>query len=196
MASTSRPMLEAGSGPFLFDTSAESWFARTTDPQAKQWMTSYMERHLVYVPAVTVLERLRGYGTAIRRADAIGAARLKAYRASYALDPERVLPLDLAVAAASAEILAMIPDPPSPPKRTHRAAESRADRLARWRFDAIVAATALVNRLPLMHDNPEDFEAILAALESSRVRLSGLGTLELVRCLGAGESRLVAGGAG
>ncbi len=188
-------MSQSLSGPFVFDTSAESWFARTTDAAARQWFTSYTERDHVWVSAVTVLERFTGYSTALSRAvDGAQALRLQRYRASYPGDPERVLPLDLTVAAVAAELLALIPNPPSPPKRTHRAAETRADRLARWRFDVVVAATALANRMPLMHDNPEDFETIRSVLEMRPDRLPGLGPLDLVRCIRAGDAwRLSAG---
>jgi hypothetical protein len=60
--------------------------------------------------------------------------------------------------------------------------ESRSDRLSRWRFDATIAATALVARAPLIHNNPEDFETIRSAIERSPGRFPGLGPLELLRC--------------
>jgi len=50
--------------------------------------------------------------------------------------------------------MALLPQAPSPPRRGHRMAESRQDRLSRWRFDIMIAATALVHRLPLIHNNP------------------------------------------
>ena len=70
------------------------------------------------------------------------------------------------VDAAFARIIAgwddtpSLPDPPSPPKRSHRAAESRSDRLARWRFDTVIAATALVHHLTLITRNASDFSKI------------------------------------
>lgn len=182
-------MIEGPPGPFVFDTSAESWLARTEDPAARQWYQSYLQRHLPYVSAVTVLERLQGYSLAISRARDPGTVdRLVRHRSDYPGDPERVLPMDLTVSAVAAELLVLLPDPPSPPKRTHAAAESRADRLARWRFDLIVAATALANRMPLIHDNPVDFEAIRTTLEIQPGRLPGLGPLDLVRCVRLGSS--------
>jgi hypothetical protein len=50
------------------------------------------------------------------------------------------------------------------------------------RFDAIIAATALVNGLTLIHDNAGDFEAIRSAIERAPERFPGLGPLELIRC--------------
>jgi predicted nucleic acid-binding protein len=175
-------MNEDPQGPYLFDTSAESWLARSEAPEVQRWLFEYIGRHPLYVSAVTVVERLNGYNLALRKAAPEARERLYQRRASYVGDPDRVLSLDVAVAAASAELLAMVPDPPSPPKRSHQAAESRADRLARWRFDTIVAATALVNRLPLMHNNPEDFESLRMAIEIRPDRVGGLGPLELFRC--------------
>ena len=71
---------------------------------------------------------------------------------------------------AAAEILRLIPVPPAPPKRAHRLTESLGDRMARWRFDAIIAVTALVQALPLVHNNTEDFEAIRAMILNPAVR--------------------------
>jgi len=64
------------------------------------------------------------------------------------------------------EIMALTPDPPTPPRRSHRLAESRQERLARWRFDGMIAATALLVR----------------AIERAPGRFPKLGPLELVRC--------------
>lgn len=187
-------MTEGPLGPFVFDTSAESWLSRTEDPVARQWFRSYLERHLTYVSAVTVLERLRGYSLAISRtSDPATLGRLVRHRADYPGDPERVLPMDLTVSAVAAELFVLLPDPPSPPRRTHASAESRSDRLARWRFDLIVAATALVNRMPLVHDNPADFEAIRTILEIHPDRLPGLGPLDLMRCVRLGSATRRAG---
>ena len=91
-------------------------------------------------------------------------------------------PLDGAAGVVAGEIMALIPDPPTPPRRSHRRAESRQERLARWRFDAMIAATALVARMPLVHNNASDFEAIRSAIERSPQRFPNLGPLELIRC--------------
>lgn len=173
----------AAAGPFVFDTSAESWLTRQDSEQVRGWLIRYLESHPVYVSAITVVERLTGYSVAIARAGTDeDRSRLRARRASYPGDQNRVLPVDAIVAAVAAELMAIVPDPPTPPKRTHRAVETRADRLARWRFDCLVAATALVNGLPLMHNNPGDFETLRMALEIDPARLPGFGPLSLYRC--------------
>jgi len=118
-------MNEEPLGPFVFDTSAESWLARSESPEVQHWLVSFLERHPTYVSAVTVIERLNGYNLALKKAPAGSRDRLNQRRASYVGDPSRVLVLDVAVAAAAAELLALVPDPPSPPKRSHQLAESR-----------------------------------------------------------------------
>ena len=61
-------MVDASAGPFLFDTSAESWLARSENPEIQDWMREYRSRHSVQISAVTVLERIRGYGLLWKRA--------------------------------------------------------------------------------------------------------------------------------
>ena len=90
--------------------------------------------------------------------------------------------MDSAIAIVSGEIMGLLPDPPSPPRKSHRSAETRHDRLARWRFDTIIAATALVIGLPLLHNNGVDFEAIARAITAYPERFPGLGRLDLVGC--------------
>jgi hypothetical protein len=53
--------------------------------------------------------------------------------------------------------------------------------MSRWRFDAMIACTALVMALPLVHNNPADFEAIRTAIELSPDRFPGMGSLTLIR---------------
>jgi hypothetical protein len=89
--------------------------------------------------------------------------------------------VDTGVALAAAEVLALVPEPPSPGKRTHHLVESRAGRMSRWRFDAMIACTALVTGLPLVHNNAADFEAVRSAIEVSPERFPGLGPLSLIR---------------
>jgi predicted nucleic acid-binding protein len=169
-------------GPFLFDTSAESWLARTRQSEVLNWIRAYLSRHQFEISAVTVVERVRGYSLLWRHAQEERRAHIEAARIAYlgALGP--VWPLDGAVAVVAGEIMALLPDPPTPPQRSHRMAESRPERLARWRFDGMIAATALVARMPLIHNNAGDFESIRSAVERSPERFPGLGPLELIRC--------------
>ncbi|SPE40832.1 hypothetical protein SBA3_3950013 [Candidatus Sulfopaludibacter sp. SbA3] len=144
-------------------------------------MTEYLSRHPVHVSAVTVLERVRGYGLLWHRAAEAKRRRLEAMRIAYLSGLGQVWPIDRPTAVVSGEIMAMLPDPPTPPRRSHQLAESRQERLARWRFDAIIAATALVAQMPLIH-NAADFESIRSGIERSPERFPRLGPLELVRC--------------
>ncbi len=175
-------MVDPASGPFLFDTSAESWLGRAGRSLALDWIGEYLSRHEIHISAVTVMERVRGYSLLWRRAAEGGRGRIEAARVAYLTTLGRVWPIDGAVAAVAGEIMALLPDPPTPPKRSHRLAESRSERLARWRFDAMIAATALVARMPLVHDNAGDFEAIRSAIERSPERFPNLGPLEPIRC--------------
>lgn len=61
-------MITPQSGPFLFDTSAESWLARNSDVRVRAWWREYLSRFPVHISAVTVLERVRGYALLWRRA--------------------------------------------------------------------------------------------------------------------------------
>ena len=56
----------------------------------------------------------------------------------------------------------------------------RQDRLSRWRFDIMIAATALVNGLPLIHNNPQDFEPLRGLIERMPERFPGVGPLNLI----------------
>jgi predicted nucleic acid-binding protein/post-segregation antitoxin (ccd killing protein) len=169
-------------GPFLFDTSAESWLTRTRHSEVLNWMRAYLSRHQFHVSAVTVVERVRGYSLLWQQAHEERREHIEAARTAYlsALGP--IWPLDGAVAVVAGEIMALLPDPPTPPRRSHRLTESRQERLSRWRFDGMIAATALVARMPLIHDNASDFEPVRSAIERSPERFPGLGPLELIRC--------------
>jgi hypothetical protein len=57
--------------------------------------------------------------------------RIEAARVAYLKELAQVWPLDGAAAVAAGEIVALLPDPPTAPRRSHRLAESRQDRLAR-----------------------------------------------------------------
>ncbi len=175
-------MVDPSVGPLLFDTSAEGWLARNRSPEVVRWLYAYLGLHQISVSAVTVTERIRGYSLLWRRSALEARPRIEAARIAYLGELGNVLPVDSAVAVVTGEIIALIPEAPTPPRRSHRLAESRQERLARWRFDAVIAATALVAGIPLVHNNASDFEAIRSAIELSPERFPGLGPLELIRC--------------
>ena len=168
-------------GPFLFDTSAESWLARSRDSIVTDWFREYLSRHQVHISAITVVERIRGYALLSRRAQK-RREWIEAARIAYLSELGRVWPIDGAVGVVAGEIMALLPHPPTPPRRAHGLAESRQERLCRWRFDVMIAATALVAGMTLVHNNPADFESIRSAIERSPERFPKLGPLGLVRC--------------
>jgi predicted nucleic acid-binding protein len=168
-------MVDPASGPFLFDTSAESWLALSQDAAVRKWLRAYVGQHQVHVLSITVLERVRGYALLWRAATPERRVHIASARVAYLREFGRVW-------AVAAEIMALVPEPPSPPRRTRRLAESRQERLLRWRFDAVIAATALVGGMLLIHNNPADFETIRGAIERSPGRSPGLGPLNLVQC--------------
>jgi predicted nucleic acid-binding protein len=175
-------MLDPASGPFLFDTSAESWLARVQSSGTSDWLRRYLSLYRIHISAITVLERTRGYSLLWRRSDDSRRTAIEAARVAYLRELGHVWPIDAAIAVVAAEIMSLLPDPPTVPRRAHRLAESRPERLARWRFDAMIAATALVAGIVLVHNNPSDFEAIRGAIERSPHRFPKLGPLELIRC--------------
>jgi len=175
-------MIDPAWGPFLFDTSAESWLARTREPGLERWFAEYLSRHPVHVSAVTLVERIRGYALLWRRARAGRAREVEAARIAYLAGLGRVWPLDGSIAVVAGEIMALLPDPPTPPRRAHKLVESRQERLVRWRSDVMIAATALVAGMPLIHNNPADFESIRSAIERAPGRFPKLGPLQPIRC--------------
>lgn len=175
-------MINPTSGPFLFDTSAESWLARAERSEVRVWMREYLSHHEIHISAVTVMERVRGYSFLWRRVEPGRRERIELARIAYLTKLGRVWPLDGAIAVVAGEIMALLPEPPTPPRRSHQLAESRQERLSRWRFDGMIAATALVARMPLIHNNAGDFESIRGAIERSPERFPNLGPLEPIRC--------------
>lgn len=175
-------MINPAGGPFLFDTSAESWLGRSERPEIRQWMREYLFHHEIHISAITVMERIRGYALLWRRAEAVNRESIEAARVAYLTNLGKVEPLDGGAAVVAGEIMALIPEPPTPPRRSHQFMESRQERLARWRFDGMIAATALITRLALIHNNAGDFEAVRGAIERAPERFPNLGPLELIRC--------------
>lgn len=175
-------MINPGWGPFLFDTSAESWFARVAEPAAAGWWREYLGRHSVHISSITVFERMRGYAALWHTADQDRRVVVEGARLAYLGTARRVWPVETSIAAIAGEITALIPNPPAPAKRSHRFAESKSERLARWRFDGIIAATALVTGMTLIHNNARDFEAIRSGIETNPERFSHVGPLNLIRC--------------
>jgi predicted nucleic acid-binding protein len=170
--------------PYLFDTSAQSWLERSSDPAVRQWFAGYMQRHPVHVSAITVMERMRGFALVLlKQSTSQQRADVELVRQHYLDTLGEVRAVDAAVAFRAAELSALLPQPPSSLKRSHRMAESRQERLFRWRCDILIAATALVARMPLVHHNPQDFETIRMAIETSPERFPTLGPLNLVSVL-------------
>ena len=176
-------MLDPASGPFLFDTSAESWFARQKEGSAQDWWMRYLGSHPVHVSAVTVFELVRGY-TLLARDASTSSKRQEVDRArlDYLADLGFVWPMEQGVASIAAEICALLRQPPTPPKQSHQFVESRQERLARWRADTMIAATALATDMLLIHNNAGDFETIRGSIEQDPARSPGLGPLKLIRC--------------
>ncbi len=175
-------MIDPAWGPFLFDTSAESWLARSPEPAVQEWLQLYLRLHQVNVSVVTVVERTRGYALSWQRAEEKRRPGIEAARVAYLRQLGRVWALDAGMGIVAGEVMALLPHPPTPPRRAHNLAESRQERLARWRFDILIAVTALVLRMRLIHNNAEDFESIRGAIERWPSRFNKLGPLELIRC--------------
>jgi predicted nucleic acid-binding protein len=170
-------------GSAMFDTSAQSYFARYPDESARQWLTAYLRQFRLHLCPLTVVERMRGYWTLLLRRMPSMQQEVEQAMAEYLIhlrDDCNVLPFDTDCAQISAELMALHPSPPSPPPRRHRAQESRQDRLSRWRFDIMIAATALIHNLPLIHNNPQDFEPLRAVIERLPERFPGVGPLNLI----------------
>jgi predicted nucleic acid-binding protein len=175
-------VIEPESGPFLFDTSAQSYLSSSSSATEQQWMTAYSRLFPVHVSVITVIERMRGYSLATSRGEATLAGVMGKTAEIYlaSLRSTEVLPLTLGVAPVAAQLMALFPNTPTPPRRSHRLAESRQDRISRWRFDIMIAATALVHDMPLIHNNPQDFEPMRALIETVPERFPGVGPLNLI----------------
>jgi predicted nucleic acid-binding protein len=170
-------------GPALFDTSAESYFARSADETATRWLASYARQFRMFVSTLTVLERMRGYWMLLRRTSPSNESSVKEAMEEYLLhllSECELIDFDVKSALLSAELMALYPVPAAPLRRSHRTTESRQERLSRWRFDIMIAATALVYDMPLIHNNPQDFEPLRGIIEMMPERFPGVGPLNLV----------------
>ena len=72
-----------------------------------------------------ITERIRGYSMLWRRCGAGARGRIEGARVAYLSQRGNVLPVDSAVAVVAGEIIALIPEAPTPPRRSRRLAESR-----------------------------------------------------------------------
>lgn len=174
--------------PLLFDTSAESWLDRSPDPEVREWWAAYLETHNPVVSAITHYERARGIALALRRATPDRVPVIRAAQRAWLERPRVVLPFTEECALVAGEILAALPDPPTEPRRSHKLAETRADRLSRWRMDCLIASTALVHGFPLAHNNAADFEPIRSHAEIEAPKYLIFGTLDLWNVQRAGRS--------
>ncbi|MGH9465787.1 MAG: hypothetical protein ACRD1Y_00365 [Terriglobales bacterium] len=91
-------MTDPAHGPYLFETSAESWLARTPETGAATWVREYLERFEIHVSAITNAERVRGYALLWHKAAPEQRARIEAARVEYLCRSARVLPFDSAAA--------------------------------------------------------------------------------------------------
>ncbi|HEY3936806.1 MAG TPA: PIN domain-containing protein [Bryobacteraceae bacterium] len=105
-------MVAPASGPFLFDTSAESWLARSRDPAVTAWFREYLSLHPVHVSAITIVERIRGYALVYRRAEKERQQGIEAARVTYLSELRQVWPIDSATAVVTGEIMALRPHRP------------------------------------------------------------------------------------
>src|SRR5580658_7737721 len=99
-------MVDPASGPFLFDTSAESWLGRAGRSEEHDWMRAYLSRYEIHISAVTVMERVRGYSLLWRRSGEGRRERIEMARIAYLERLARVWPLDAAAAVVAGEIMA------------------------------------------------------------------------------------------
>jgi predicted nucleic acid-binding protein len=153
-----------------------------SEPAVQAWFREYLSLNQMHISAVTVVERIRGYALLSRRVPEKHRERIEDARVAYLGELGRVWPLDSAAAIVSGEMMALLPHPPTAPRRAPKLVELRPERLVRWRFDGMIAATALVAGMKLIHNNAADFEPIRSAIEKSPQRFPNLGPLELVRC--------------
>jgi hypothetical protein len=137
----------------------------------------------MHVSAITLMERMRGFALLLERDAPERRGDIEMVRQDYLDSLGVVRPVDATVALYAAELSVLLPQPPSSTKRSHRVLEVRQERLFRWRCDILIATTALVAAMPLVHHNPQDFETIRMAIETAPGRFPTLGPLNLVSVL-------------
>src|SRR5260370_34584439 len=100
-------MLDPASGPFLFDTSAESWLSRTAGPPANDWFRRHLTLHPVHISTVPYLtERPKVCGPGgLKYARGVGEARLATAWRNRACVP----PVDTAIAIVAGAIMSLLP---------------------------------------------------------------------------------------
>src|SRR5579871_1949373 len=113
-------MKDPASGPFLFDTSAEVWLTRHSDSASREWFQEYTTHHPVHVSAVSVIERIRGYALLWRRYPPLQRRAIEAARVEYLNRLGTVCPLTTEIAIVTAEIMALLPQPPATRRRSHK----------------------------------------------------------------------------
>ena len=81
----------------------------------------------------------------------------------------------------AAQLTVMVPFSPHPPYRAAGRVESRPERLARWRAQVQIAATALASGMRLIHDNPRDYEPVRDLVREFPARFPGVDPPEFLR---------------
>ncbi|HWQ54211.1 MAG TPA: hypothetical protein VN442_11040 [Bryobacteraceae bacterium] len=172
-------MIKPTAGPCLFETRALGYLARAGGQAPGRWFRRYADLFPVCLAPVTVTDQLRGYTLLLERAEPSRAPMIAAARDRYleqlASGAAMVLPAGATEALVAAQLAVLVPFSPSPPYRVGSQAESRQDRLARWRSQMAIAAAALARGIPLVHDNPGDFDHLAALVENFPERFPGIG---------------------
>jgi predicted nucleic acid-binding protein len=170
-------MIKPSFGPCLFEAQALGYLARSTEKPAR-WFRLYLDLFPVFLSAATVAEQMRGYALLLERAEpprdaAIAVARDR-YLERLASGAAVVPPAGAGEALIAAQLMVLAPFSPNPPRRAGFFAESRQDRLARWRSQITTAAAALAAGMPLVHDSPADYGLAAALVERFPARFPGI----------------------
>lgn len=171
-------MMAHSAGPCIFETRALGYLARTADPAPARWFRRYADLYPVFLAPATVTEQMRGYALLAERAEPERLAAIEAARGSYlerlASGAAAVVLAGAAEALVAAQLAVLVPFSPNPPQRKGFLAESRQDRLARWRFEIAIAASALGAGMPLVHDSPADYAPVAGLVERFPERFPGI----------------------